>query len=316
MVVTRSDLEGFLAELEEGCRDPRAGLFGPGSWMWKLSRESILFLGGGRAALLQLAHPYVATAVKHHSASERDLPGRFQRTFLNVFSMVFGDLESALGSARRVHELHATIHGPLEETLGPFPKGHRYDANEEEALLWVYATLTETSVMLWERFFRPMTDLEKETFYQDSRSFARLFGIPDSVLPRTWDAFVGYFDSVLASNILTVGEASRRLSGFLFTPPNKAIAPAWKWYKVMTAGLLPARVRDDLGLPFGRSEKVLYTASLATLRATWRRLPPRLRWLPAYVDARRRLQGHTSRDRFGEVAERVVMAALRQEPAT
>ena len=316
MVVTRSDLEGFLAELEENCRDPRAGLFGPGSWMWKISRESILFLGGGRAALLQLAHPYVATAVKHHSASESDLPGRFQRTFLNVFAMTFGDLGSAIGSARRVHELHATIHGPLEEALGPFPKGHHYDANEEEALLWVYATLTETSVMLWERFFRPMTALEKDAFYQDSRSFARLFGIPDRVLPRNWDAFVGYFDSVLASNILTVGEASKRLAGFLLTPPNKAVAPAWKWYKVMTAGLLPARVRDDLGLSFGSAEKAVFGASMATLRMTWRRLPPRLRWLPAYVDARRRLKGQTSRDRFGEVAERFVMAALRQEPAT
>lgn len=316
MVVTRSDLEGFLVELEGNCRDPRAGLFGPGSWMWKVSRESILFLGGGRAALLQLAHPYVATAVKHHSASERDLPGRFQRTFTNVFAMIFGDLESALSSARRVHALHTTIHGAIEETLGPYPKGHRYDANEEQALLWVFATLTDTAATLWDAFFGPRTELEKERAYQESRSFARLFGIPDSVLPRTWDAFIGYFDGVLASNILTVGEASKRLSGFLFTPPNKAIAPAWKWYKVMTAGLLPERVRDDLGLPFGRSEKAVFAASMATLRATWRRLPPRLRWLPAYVDARRRLKGETRRDRFGQAAERFVMAALRQEPAT
>ena len=90
MSVSRAELETYLTQLEDACRDPNAGLFGPGSWMWKVSRESILFLGGGRAALLQLAHPYVATAVKHHSRSESDLPGRFQRTFMNVFCEAMG----------------------------------------------------------------------------------------------------------------------------------------------------------------------------------------------------------------------------------
>jgi uncharacterized protein (DUF2236 family) len=65
--VARPDLERALARLEASVRDPRAGVFGPGSRVWTLNREAVIFLGGGRAALLQLAHPVVAQAVADHS---------------------------------------------------------------------------------------------------------------------------------------------------------------------------------------------------------------------------------------------------------
>ncbi len=311
MTVTRSDLEAHLARLVSEVSDPRHGLYGPGSAMWRVSRESIAFLGGGRAALLQLAHPWVATAVKHHSASEQDLAGRFKRTFDNVFAMVFGDLDEALSAARRVHALHETIEGPLEEALGPWPAGHRYQANDEDALLWVHATLVDTSVLMYETFIAKLSPADKDALWQDTRKFARLFGIPDTHWPADWPAFRAYFDGVVASDVLTVGEASKRLSRFLLTPPNRAVAPAWTWYAAITAGLLPERLRSDLGFTWSRRDRVLHRATVAALRLTWRRMPPRLRWLPAYVDARRRLRGQ-ARDPFGKVAERIVLEALRQ----
>ena len=40
-------------------------------------------------------------AVEQHSATRTDPAGRFLRTFENVYPMIFGDLESALRSARR-----------------------------------------------------------------------------------------------------------------------------------------------------------------------------------------------------------------------
>ena len=143
MTVTRADLEAHLATLAASVRDPRAGLFGPDSAMWKVARESILFLGGGRAALLQLAHPWVATAVEQHSASEADLAGRFKRTFEHVFAMSFGDLDQALTAARRVHALHDTVEGALGESLGPWRAGDHYEAKDVYALLGVLATLVD-----------------------------------------------------------------------------------------------------------------------------------------------------------------------------
>lgn len=312
-IVHKADLEAYIQALSAGVGDKRAGLFGPDSSMWKISRESILFLGGGRAALLQLAHPYVATAVQHFSTSQSDLAGRFQRTFLHVFAIVFGDLDSAVASARRVHALHRTIGGPLEEAHGSWPRGHRYEANDEDALMWVHATLVDTAVLVYETCVRRLSDEERESHYQDTRKFARLFGISDRILPPDWPAFRRYFDAVIASDVLTVGEAGRRMGNFLLTPPNLAVLPMWKWYAVVTAGLLPESVRQGFGMRWGRRERALSAATIATLRAMTRRLPPQVRFLPAYLDARRRIRGEASRDPVGAAAERIVLTALRQD---
>jgi uncharacterized protein (DUF2236 family) len=43
------------------------GLFGPRSLAWRINRETILLLGGGRALLMQVAHPLVAAGVADHS---------------------------------------------------------------------------------------------------------------------------------------------------------------------------------------------------------------------------------------------------------
>lgn len=311
MIVTRADLEAQLELLVTEVDDPRHGIYGPGSPMWRVARESIAFLGGGRAALLQLAHPWVAAAVSQHSVSEQDLAGRFKRTFDNVFAMVFGDLDQAVNAARRVHELHETVVGPIGEAVGPWSADDQYRANDEDALLWVHATLVDTSVLMYETFIGELTPDELDQLWTDTRRFARLFGIPDRGWPADWTAFRAYVDGMLASDTLTVSDTARRLSRFVLTPPNRTVAPAWRWYAAITAGLLPERQRRELGLSWSRRDRLLHRATVASLRVMWRRMPPRLRWLPAYVDARRRLRGQ-SRDRFGQIAERLVLGALRQ----
>ena len=61
----------------------------------------------------------------------------------------------------------------------------------------------------------------------------------------------------------------------------------------MTAALLPERLRAEFGLSFGRArERAVFAASIQLLRGQ-RWLPPRLRYLPPYIDARRRLAGES-----------------------
>src|SRR3989442_10360863 len=43
--------------------DPAESLFGPASVTWRVNREAVILLGGGRALLLQIAHPLVAAGV-------------------------------------------------------------------------------------------------------------------------------------------------------------------------------------------------------------------------------------------------------------
>ena len=71
----------------------------------RLIRESCAFAGAGRAALLQLAHPYVAAGVSAHSSIGADGAGvqtRFYRTFFYMFRLAFGEREVALRAARAV----------------------------------------------------------------------------------------------------------------------------------------------------------------------------------------------------------------------
>ncbi len=282
VTVGRADLDARLDALRAAVGDPKAGLFGPRSNVWRINREAVTFLGGGRAALLQLAHPFVAHGVDQHSTTRTDTLGRFVRTFENVFAMVYGDLDAALTSARRVHTIHTHITGPLGD-------GTPYAANTPEALLWVHATLWETSIQVYELVMRPLGDDEKAAYYEETKRFAALFGIPESIVPPDWPAFRRYWDDMLASPAITVTPPARELAHFLLHPPGTWIGPAYDWFAAVTARLLPDRLRAEFEIPYGWMQERLADATIRGLRASWWALPERVRFLPAYQAAMRRL---------------------------
>src|SRR5579872_4337564 len=121
--VSRAELESQLAAAARDAPDPRAGIFGPESMTWRVSRESAVFLGAGRAALLQLAHPWVTEALVQHSNLLGDPIARFQNTFRIVFTMIFGSLDQAFAAARHLHTLHTGIRGELGSAVASWPRG-------------------------------------------------------------------------------------------------------------------------------------------------------------------------------------------------
>jgi uncharacterized protein (DUF2236 family) len=311
MIVTRSQIDRRLEEIQAGVKDPRCGLFGPGSMTWRLSRESIVFLGAGRAALLQLAHPYVAHAIEQHSATRADPIGRFNRTFLHVYGMLFGDLESALTASRRVRGVHDRIHGPVDEDVGRYRRGHRYTAHDESALLWVFATLVETTVMSYEIGIATLSPAEKEAYYQESKLFAALFGISDEALPADWPAFKRYCADMAASDALAVGRPARETAGFLLSQTRTMTRPFMRVYAALTTGLLPPRIREGYGLPFGPAEEATYRSTLRAVARVWPLLPERTRWVPDYVEARRRVAGRPRTDKLGRSVQQMILSSIR-----
>lgn len=290
MTVSRDDLDALLEQLKRETRDPRGGVFGPESMLWRVNRESIAFLGGGRAALLQLAHPYVAHAVDQHSHTKTDLSGRFVRTFDNVFALVFGDLDTAINSAKRVHAYHRTVTGEIGEDVGPFKKGHGYQANTIPALLWVQATLLDTSVQVFELVCRPLSLWEKDEYYEESKKFGALFGIPPAAAPPDWSAFRRYMDEMFAPGSPVVASApAKDLARYLMLPPAPGLSVPMKWYRTMTAALLPERIREEYGYRFGKTEQAMFRGSIEALKRGYPLLPSALRFLPAYNIALRRI---------------------------
>src|SRR6516165_3390117 len=89
-IVSTENLERELNLVRGAAAGSQSGIFGPRSVTWQVDREAAIFLGAGRALLLQLAHPWIAAAVEQHSDTFANPIGRFHRTFGTVFTMVFG----------------------------------------------------------------------------------------------------------------------------------------------------------------------------------------------------------------------------------
>jgi len=314
-MVSAEQFENALAQAAEqalmATGNRASGLFGPGSMSWQVNREMVLLLGGGAAALLQLAHPFVAQAVAEHSRLSRDVAGRFRRTFTRILTMTFGDLDSALAAARRVRAIHDRVAGRFHAPVGRYAAGSAYAANDAGAVLWVLATLIDTSAKVFQGLVRPFSASEPERFYQSDKRMGLFFGLLPEELPQDWPAFQRYYAGMLSSSTLCVGPAARELAAHVLSPPNRAVRPLYRFLRAYTAALLPARLRRDFGLSYGPAERALLAVALPSLRAFLRTLPPALRYFPGYLDAQHRLAGETGIDVASHRTARRALRLLR-----
>ena len=287
--VEAADLEMLLAELRPADDDPSAGL-GPASVTWRVDREAAIFLGAGRALLLQLAHPWVAAAIAQHSRSLRDPIGRFHRTFSTVFTMVFGTVDQARAAARQLYRRHATITGMMPAAAGAFVAGRPYRANEEQTLRWVHATLIDTALMAYSLVLPPLTTAERERYWAESRSFAALFGILPAVLPASWAAFRAYSEAMWVSDTLSVGPEARSIAEAILDGAGTWVRiPAW--YRALTTHLLPIPLQSAFGLAYGEHERRAAEHAIVWIRRTNIVLPHGLRYVGPYQEALARLSG-------------------------
>jgi len=288
--VSRDELENLLADLRASSPDPARGLFGPDSISWKVNRESALFLAATRAALLQLAHPWVAAAIAQHSKTFHDPVARFHQTFRIMFTMSFGSIEQAFAAARHLHRRHQGISGTLSENAGCFAAGTSYEANEVDALLWVYATLIDSSVLAYELVLPPLTQVERGQYYSQARRAATLFGIPLDCWPQDWAGFDRYIQSTLQSDMLGVTAAARQMGHRLQNGAGLALRPPF-WYRALTTKLLPPRLRQEFQFPFGERERRAADRALRWVRRSHPYLPAVLRFVGPYNEAIFRING-------------------------
>jgi len=270
---------GFLADLDAmaaAVQDPNLGFFGPGSIAWMINREPILHIAGPRALLMQLAHPLVARGVTEHSNFDEDLYGRTIRTFTAVYAMVFGDVEEALGWARRVHQTHCRV------------QGDGYRANDPQLLLWVYATLVDSALFAYETHVRPLRRHERDKHYDEMRTFAALFGIDERVFPKDWDAFGSYVRDTIDSDRIHVTQQAHDIAWQLLRGRHflRVFGPA---AQIVAAGMLAPRLRDGFGLRWDRPTALAYNALMTSTRLAYKRIPPFVRAMPMAWEAELRV---------------------------
>jgi uncharacterized protein (DUF2236 family) len=302
--ISDEDLECQLRMIRTAAAGPVAGIFGPHSLMWQVDREAAIFLGAGRALLLQLAHPWVSAAIAEHSQTFADPIGRFHRTFNVMFTMVFGTLDQALAAARRLHRRHAAILGVMPTAAGPYAQGSPYAANEVCALRWVFATLMDSAVAARALVFPALTVDEHERYYAECRLFAALFGITPSCMPKQWDEFIAYNEAMWESEVLSVSAEARAIAGQILQGTTIWLRPP-EWYRVITARMLPPRLRDAFGLRYGPAEHQLAETAIAWVRRVYPALPQRLRYVGPYHEAKSRLAGSTRPDLFTQISNKL-----------
>jgi len=311
--VSKNNIEALLARVAAGVTDPRAGIFGPDSISWRINRESALFLGAGRAALLQLAHPWVAAALRQHSSLLNQPVARFHNTFRIVFTMVFGTLDQALAAARHLYSLHTRITGDLTEDIAGWKRGDHYEANEINALRWVFATLVDSALLAYESVFGALPSQDRERFYHEAKTLAALFGIPAASLPANLEDFSAYFQAMCtagdSSGALGVNADARAMAGNLLQGAGSWIRPP-RWYRALTTSWLPVRLREEFHLSFSPADQLSAARALRRIPSVCRRFPAALRFIGPWHEAQARLVGRRL-GLIGRLANRFWIGAAR-----
>lgn len=254
-------------------------LFSPQMMIWRVDREMALLLAGGRALLMQLAHPKVAAGVAGHSSFKDDPLGRLYRTMNTMWSIVFDDALDAYASLERVNEIHRKVRGAIKEGE-PLPKGIPYDALDTDLLLWVHATLVDSAILGYDLFVKPLSLEEKGQYYEDTKKLAHLFGILERNIPSSLKVFDDYMQRTLNGGAVAVGPTARSLAHEILHPRPWILKMGGPFFSLMTVGLLPERLRDAYGLKWSERREKIFQALAKSIRTFLPLVPRPFRVVP------------------------------------
>jgi uncharacterized protein (DUF2236 family) len=262
---------------------------GPDSLVWKYFGENRMYLIGPRPAVLQNMLAELGQGVLDHSTFFSDTAERLKRTIPPIFKTVYGSEEQNAGI--QVRDFHTNIKGEMPATESA-PAG-RYHALDPETYYWAHATFVEQVIYFADTFVKRLSEAEKEQIYLESKTWYRRYGVSDRPQPATYAEFEQFWDRML--NEVAVAHKSARYGVGYVTkgfPCPKGVNPvAWKIIaKVfdpvaafITAGGLPPRARDLLGLPWTERQERNYQRFAAFCRSrpvnwAWDRLPMSVRY--------------------------------------
>lgn len=240
----------------------------------ELAREGIVLAGGGAAIALQVAHRPVAAGVQQHSNFTSDPLGRLRRTLQYLAAIVLPEAQSARDT---VTGWVARAHEPVEGITD----GAAYSAADPDTQRWVTATLYWTAEEIRWRIWGEQHPDDADQIYDCYAALGTALGMPQDYWPADRAAFQRYWDEQLAS--LEVTDAARQIVSELFAARS---APWWlrsamPTARFLTAGLLPAEIRVQLGLDWDGADAVREDRLWRSLAAAYPRLPAGIRHIPA-----------------------------------
>lgn len=244
-------------------------MFTSDSQVRRVHREGIVLLGGGRALLMQVAHPAVARGVAERSDYRSDRLGRLVRTLRPMLAIACGTDEEAYAAADAVSRVHERV------------TGSGYRAADPELMRWVLATLIDTGLLVYRRFVGPMSVGEAGRYYEEMCEVGQLLGLPRSAMPADPGAFERYVREMVST--IEVSPEARIIAGELFRPlPGMPGSGAALWLAgELTVWLLPPRLRRQYGLTISPARSATFAAGAAMSRRLLPLIPTPHREPPA-----------------------------------
>ncbi|MCX7621572.1 MAG: DUF2236 domain-containing protein [Acidimicrobiales bacterium] len=256
----------------------------------RFAAEPIMFIGGQRALLLQLAHPEIAAGVEHHSTFRRYPVTRLLATIDALILLVWGTPDEAVAARNRIFAVHDRVHGTLRPPNDPtpsWPAGSSYSAHDPGLQRWVWSTLVDTAFVIYRTFVGEIPESHQQAVYDDWRRLATVFNIDRATLPADIEQFRAAFAHELSQ--LEISATARNLAASVLDPPLPFVPRSIRQLSgLVAAGLLAARLRDGYGLSWTEQHDARFRRSVSRIRSAWRFVPPQRRLAPhAYLGARR-----------------------------
>lgn len=165
-----------------------AGLFGPGSMVWRVHSDFTSMMVGGVAALLQqMLHPGALAGVWDHSNFRADMRGRLRRTAQFISGTTYGSTPQAEALIARVRKIHDHVHGQL-------PDGTPYSANDPDLLVWVHVAEVSNFLAAHLRYRRPLSGAEQDRYYAEVATIAERLGARN--VPRSRAEIASYLNGI------------------------------------------------------------------------------------------------------------------------
>lgn len=252
----------FAALAEEVWKAPGERWFTPDDAIWRVHRDTSMFVGGIRALLLQSLHPVAMQAVSEHSGYRGDPWGRLQRTSRYIAVTTYGTVPDAEAAIAKVSHIHDFIKGVT-------PTGIPYEADDPHLLMWVHCAEIDSFLAAHQAYgAKPLNAARADEYVAQTAVAAERLGVVDA--PRT----VAELESILMSFRVELDrtEAAVEAATLLLKHPPlpKTSLPA---YQVLVRGalsIMPAWALARLRLPYAPLSEViakpLARAATQTLR--------------------------------------------------
>ncbi|WP_167138231.1 oxygenase MpaB family protein [Diaminobutyricimonas sp. TR449] len=245
-----------------------------------LGGEAVLLAGGGRAILLQLAHPAVGRGVARHSDFVSRPLDRLHGTMAYVYAIASGDQRLIEKVVHRVNAVHSSVRSADGESP-------RYDATDPTLQLWVAATLYDTATLMHELVFGSLDDQTAEALYRQYAALGTALQVPAEFWPADRAAFRRYWDETSAT--LRTDATTRAVARDLLIPPALPVGlrAAMPLVRLLTVGLLTPEQRALFGLVWNDSRQRRFDRVIRVTRVVYPKLPDAIRRWPMRYYLRR-----------------------------